>query len=54
MFSLTVSFSTHKKVSVQILNKNTRTLGAGNYPAFEFILKVHGKVNFLSFTIKSL
>ena len=35
------------------INKNTRTLGAGDYPAFEFILKVHGKVNFLS-TIKSL
>ena len=35
-------------------NKNTRTLGAGDYPAFEFILKVHGKVNFLSLTIKSL
>ena len=32
------------------INKNTRTLGEGDYPAFEFILKVHGKVNFLSFT----
>ena len=26
----------------------------GDYPAFEFILKVHGKVHFLSFKIKSL
>ena len=37
------------------LNKNTRTLGAGDYPAlkFFFILKVHEKDNFwLSFTIE--
>ena len=34
-------------------NKNTRTLGAGDYPALKvfFILKVHEKVNFLAFTI---
>ena len=34
-------------------NKNTRTLGAGDYPALKvfFILKVHEKVNLLAFTI---
>ena len=36
------------------IDKNTRTLGAGDYPALKvfFILKVHEKVNFLAFTIE--
>ena len=37
-----------------MFNKNTRTLGAGDYPAlkFFFIIQVHEKVNLLAFTIE--
>ena len=33
-------YHVHGKDTIINTNKNTRTLGAGDYPAFEFILKV--------------